>query len=641
LAVSAAADSLRGLITSSRELFSHAEARMPAQVRQGLLLSVLATFVFLTGLGATHLWDDDETFFAEVAREMNERNDLVVPWFNQRLFAHKPPFMYWMMIGAYRVFGVTEFAARFPSVLFGLANVLLIWRLGRLLYSPRVGLWAAIILATNLNFAVIARAATSDAELTFFCTLALYCFVRGTAGIRPSSDPGCAPVRAWPPGELLNKPRWTTFAAMYAAMGLAVLVKGPIGVLLPTAVVGLFLLWNREPAGPRALAAETTAKAGVFGLIWSILRQTFSPGPIVRTIWSLRPLSALAAVLLVAGPWYLAVGWKTEGAFLKGFFGVHHFGRFMNPMDNHAGPVWYYLAAMCVGFFPWVIFLSPTIIQWYRRVRDRHDWRASDLLCAAWCVVWFGFFSLASTKFPHYVVPAYPALALMTAAFLDRWIASTEIYARIPRRGAWVTVGTAGVGIMVVVPILEQYIFEQPGYAGLTGLPLVAGAIAGAYYTERKRVTPALVGLTASGAAFLVTLFAFAAVEVDRHQNSDLLAAAIREHAGNERPRIGHFHYYRPGLTFYCREPIESQFGPLDAQNFIRGSSPRYLLTSAHEYEALKSELPADTEVLARYPWFLKKGRGVVLLGRKAPPESAPIARKNAENGADPPSVVK
>jgi 4-amino-4-deoxy-L-arabinose transferase-like glycosyltransferase len=614
---------------------------MPAQVRQGLLLIVLGTFVFLTGLGATHLWDDDETFFAEVAREMNERNDLVVPWFNQRLFAHKPPFMYWMMIGAYRVFGVTEFAARFPSVLFGLANILLVWRLGRILYSPRVGFWAAIVLATNLNFAVIARAATSDAELTFFCTLALYFFVRGTAVIRPASEPLRAPRRSWPPGDSHRAPRWTTFAAMYAAMGLAVLVKGPIGILLPTAVVGLFLLWNREPASGLSPSAENNRKTGVPALLWNVLRRTFSPASIVRTIWNLRPLTALAAMLLVAGPWYLAVGWKTDGAFLKGFFGVHHFGRFMNPMDNHAGPIWYYLAAMCVGFFPWVVFLSPTIIQWYRRVRERRPWHSADLLCAAWCVVWFGFFSLASTKFPHYVVPAYPALALVTAAFLDRWIAATEIYARIPRRGAWVTIGTAGVGIMVVVPILEQYIFGEQGYAGLTGLPLLAGAVLGAYYTERQRITPALVGMTASGAAFLVMLFAFAAVEVDRHQNSSLLAAAIRAHAGSERPRIGHFHYYRPGLTFYCREPIESQFGPLDAQEFIRGSSPRYLLTSAHEYEALKADLPADTEVLARYPWFLKKGRGVVLLGRKDAPAPAPIARNDSGSGADSQSAVK
>src|SRR5436190_3239767 len=123
-------------------------AGMPLQLREGLVLVALAAVVFLTGLGATRLWDDDETFFAQTAREMFERGDLVVPWFNQTLFAHKPPFMYWMMIGAYHIFGVTEFASRLPSAIFGFASVLLIWLLGRILYLPWVGFWVGIMLSS-------------------------------------------------------------------------------------------------------------------------------------------------------------------------------------------------------------------------------------------------------------------------------------------------------------------------------------------------------------------------------------------------------------------------------------------------------------------------------------------------------------
>src|SRR5258708_28900084 len=163
---------------------------MPRQLREGLVLVALAAVIFLTGLGGTRLWDDDETFFAQTAREMFERGDLVVPWFNQSLFADKPPFMYWMMIGAYHVFGVTEFAARLPSALFGIATVLLLWRLGRILYSPGVGFWAGMILTTSLNFVVISRAATTDAELIFFCTLPIYLFVRATAPTQPCADAG-------------------------------------------------------------------------------------------------------------------------------------------------------------------------------------------------------------------------------------------------------------------------------------------------------------------------------------------------------------------------------------------------------------------------------------------------------------------
>lgn len=613
---------------------------MPNQLRQGILLTLVSLVVFLTGLGSTHLWDDDETYFAEAAREMAERNDLIVPWFNQRLFAHKPPFMYWMMIAGYRLFGVTEFAARIPSVLFGLATVLLVWRMGRILYSERIGYWAGIVLATSLNFAVISRAATSDAELSFFCTLALYLFVRGTATRR-------SPLAAGAPADLIWRadprtfdrafaPSWKVFALIYATMGMAALVKGPIGIILPTSVLGLFLLWIRERRLPTDVSRDSVQNSGsalaqasdasasrstwlqrTVVSFW----QVISPVRIAQAAWELRPLTAIALVLLVAGPWYFAVGWKTDGEFLKGFFGVHHFKRFTNGMDNHGAPAWYYPAVLCVGFFPWIVFLSPTLIQWYRRVRDRNECCPADILCASWCVVWFGFFSLATTKFPHYIVPAYPALALLTAAFLDRWIDVGAIYSKLPRRGAWLTTGIVGIGILVVVPILQQRFLQENGLAGLTGLPLIAAGVAGAYYTERGRIAAGLNALTGCAVAFLVLLFAFAAVEIDRHQNSDLIAKLIRAHVGSERPVIGHFHYYRPGLSYYCREPIESQFAPENAIDFLNQPGPRYLLTSTHEYEVLKPNLPADTEILAELPWFLKQGKGIVVLGRSRTPE--------------------
>jgi len=228
---------------------------MPQQVRQGLVLIAVTAVLFLPRLGATRLWDDDETYFAQVAREMYERGDLIVPWFNQALFSHKPPFMYWMMIGAYHLFGVTEFAARLPSALFGIANVLLVWRLGRMLYSAGVGFWAGIILATSLNFVVISRAATCDTELIFFCTLPIYLFVRGTATRHPSAN-GHTPVLLWDEANSGIEPTWSTYALVYATMGVAVMVKGPIGVILPTAVLGLYLLCRSAVDGSHRLPHE-------------------------------------------------------------------------------------------------------------------------------------------------------------------------------------------------------------------------------------------------------------------------------------------------------------------------------------------------------------------------------------------------
>ncbi len=137
-------------------------------MRSQLLLAAIAAVMFFANLGGTHLWDIDEAIFSQAAKEMLERGDAVVPYFNGAMFPDKPALMYWMMISAYQLFGVTEFAARFWSAIFGILSVLLTYRLGRLMFSPAVGFWSGLILASTLNFNVIARAATPDSFLVFF-----------------------------------------------------------------------------------------------------------------------------------------------------------------------------------------------------------------------------------------------------------------------------------------------------------------------------------------------------------------------------------------------------------------------------------------------------------------------------------------
>src|SRR5262249_58552044 len=129
--------------------------------------------------------------------------------------------------------------------------------------------------------------------------------------------------------------------------------------------------------------------------------RAFAPTRFLGTLWAMRPLTALAAVLLTAGPWFTAVGIKTRGEFLRSFFGVHHFHRFTSPMDNHGGSPFYYLLAICVGFFPWIIFLMPSCTEFVRRARGNHPFRSADRLIASWLVVLVGFFSLASTQLSH------------------------------------------------------------------------------------------------------------------------------------------------------------------------------------------------------------------------------------------------
>ena len=141
-----------------------------------LLIITLSSAVLVSYLGNSRLWDRDEPRNAGCAAEMLARGDWVVPVFNGELRTAKPVLLYWLIMSAYAVFGLNEFAARFPSALLGIGTVLATYHIGKRLFNPQVGLWSALLLTTSLMFNVASRAATPDASLLFFSTLALLVF---------------------------------------------------------------------------------------------------------------------------------------------------------------------------------------------------------------------------------------------------------------------------------------------------------------------------------------------------------------------------------------------------------------------------------------------------------------------------------
>ena len=390
-------------------------------MRQTALLASIAALVFFAQLGTARLWDVDEAIFSAAAREMYERGDAVVPYFNGELFTHKPPMMYWLMIAGYETFGVNEFAARFFSAVFGVGTVLLTYRLGRLMFSPAVGFWSALALASNLNFVLIARAATPDAFLVFFSTLALTAFVSSTAKAQAQSGPLNERNAPWA-GQTRFEPSWLGYACVYAALALGVLTKGPVGVVLPTAAIGLFLLG----------ALGTGGECAGGGLAREIELRT---APRQAGIWR--------AAFFAHDVEHAAADGDRRGV------GA---GRLVvclgGPQDRRRVADWVFRRAQLRAV------LAPNGEPWRAGVllpggdRDRFlsrgrccscrcslacaaSWRptirgAGTLLVLSWIAVWVGFFSLAGTKLPSYVVPAYPALALVTGSFRRSLAARAE-----------------------------------------------------------------------------------------------------------------------------------------------------------------------------------------------------------------------
>jgi 4-amino-4-deoxy-L-arabinose transferase-like glycosyltransferase len=256
----------------------------------------------------------------------------------------------------------------------GCGLVVITFLFGRAVAGFRCGLLCGLILTTSLGILVLVRLAITDMVLTFFIAGSLYSFylaLRDDAGPRSAS--------------------WASIG--WAAAALAVLTKGPIGILFPAAIVPLFI-W---------LSGHSQQ--------WSYLR--------IRT--------GAAVLCLILLPWYVAEAYVTQGEFLRVFFVKHNILRYLAVNSDHSGPWFYYLVVILAGFLPWSAFLPASVSAgWKYRSQAAGSDREPDLplFLLLWASVVLVFFSLAQTKLPNYVAPLFPALSLLVGWWCDRFLLS-------------------------------------------------------------------------------------------------------------------------------------------------------------------------------------------------------------------------
>jgi 4-amino-4-deoxy-L-arabinose transferase-like glycosyltransferase len=576
---------------------------MRESIRDQLLVAAFAALVLLPGLGATGLWDYDEALWAGTAAEMGRRDDWIVPFFNGELSIQKPPFMYWMMLIGTSIFGETDFAYRIGSALFGIAACVITYRIGRTIFDREVGLVAGAALATATMFDVVARGATPDSELVFFCTVALSCLMAPGTG----SVGGGSPLLA---GRL----DWLSAVLMYTAMGFAVLTKGPIGILLPMLSIGIFLLLDAGLAG-------SGRQGGAGAFLGRCLRG------VPRVVWQLRPVLGLVTFVAVVGPWFWFVQQQTEGAFGAGFLGTHNVQRFLQPFEKHRGSSLYYLPALLIGFFPWSMFEIPTVREAARRIVRPGRTGSGTLLLAVWIVTWIGFFSLAQTKLPNYILPAFPAAAVLTAAFLVGWARDDERASRFWMRTALALLtifGVMAVGTCRILPQLSWdgvpllrslHLTDAVGdvlrVASFGGGIMMAGGLLGLLLLSKGRRTECLAFYTAMSAAFVLFIFTVAAREADRHQPTRHLLGGIAADGHLSRP-IAQWGYPFPSLVHYSRGRVERCGNAADAVEFLRRHPDGVIVMATNESRDAPAP-PPEMVVVGEYPAFPERGRLLVL----------------------------
>jgi len=584
-----------------------------ARLKQAGLVAAVCAFVVLTNLGGPVLWDRDEPRNAGCAREMLARGDWVVPTFNGELRTHKPVLLYWAIMLAYQLLGVSELAARLPSAMAAIGTAVCTWRMGHRLFGPSAGVWAGVALATSLMFVVAGRAATPDALLILFSTLALTIYVCGTFRARYDTTPADAPPQPLVPGCYFPQ-HWPTAAALYAAMGMAVLAKGPVGFVLPTAVIGMFLLIVRLPRRPVEDAGSRTAGDWLLRVL-----APFEPLHFLTTCWTMRPLTAVFAVLAVALPWYCAVGLATEGEFLRGFFLEHNLGRATGVMESHRGSVLFYPAAILVGFFPWSVFALPLAIDTALQLRrdwspmaprgaaESNRWHAGYVLAVCWIGVYVVLFTLARTKLPSYVTPCYPALALLVGGYFDRWSRQSPAVAGRWLWAAFACLAIVGLAIGLGVPLAARRFLPGEEWLGLIGLTPLAGGVACLGLAAARNFRAAAGVFGAAAVTFAVLVFAVGADRASRHQQAPQLLAALA--ARSPEAELASYGLLEPSWVFYSGRPVRElkRITPEgnEAVAFLSTSPHAYLITTDKRLAQIGPLLPPGTTVIYAVPYFL------------------------------------
>ncbi len=359
---------------------------MGSYARPALLL-LLCALLFFLGLGTLGLTDRDEGSNAEAAREMVESGDWITPTLNGAPRFAKPAFLYWLISGSYRAFGVSEFTARLPSALFGIALVWMQYAFASRILGPAVGFRAALMLLLNFEILAIGRMVLTDMVLIFFTTLSIFSFF----------------LAMWGEGKAK---RW--YWGFYAGMGLATLTKGPVGIVVPLLAVLPYLWLTRR---------------------WrDVLREC-------------RPVAGTLVFFAVAAPWYTAMFMLHGSGYADSARG-DTLTRFFSIIGGHGGTVLFYVPILLLGFFPWSGFLPAALgasLGGSRAASIQDPQPALKVLCSVWILAVFLFFTLSSTRLPHYIAPLFPAAALLVAASWDRLLSDEG--GRWGRFSLWFTLG--------------------------------------------------------------------------------------------------------------------------------------------------------------------------------------------------------
>jgi hypothetical protein len=390
----------------------------------------------ILGIGRWDLWNPDEPRYAQVAKEMAARGDWILMHVNGDTYVDKPPLFFWLIaLSSFLWRGFTSFSARFPSAFLSTLTVLLTFFLGKKLYGSRTGFLSALILATNFEFAYLSTRANIDAPLTFITTASIFLFLQWhqhrKADGSEDKDKGSLSIYGF-----------------YIGMGLATLVKGPVGFILPLLVSLVYLLLLKD---------------------WKAMKR-------------MRLLTGMILFVVIVLSWYLPAVLKGGQDFLNQTLFHQTIERFAKG-TSHIRPPYYYFVNFPVDFLPWFFFLPGAVV--YGLSKRREGISKDFLFLLVWFVAIFFFFSFSKGKRAIYLLPLYPAASLMVGRLWDSYLSGSG---RFSVREIWITLPVYL--LIVLLFLMGIFLFVAPTVANFSVEPstseilkrIVKGAGSGARY---------------------------------------------------------------------------------------------------------------------------------------------------------------
>lgn len=509
---------------------------MNSPARDCLYLCTFAALLFLFALGTRDFWAPVEPRYGEIIRVMFSKGEWIVPTVNGDLYTDKPMLYFWLALIASKIAGgVSEWTVRLPAALGGVGFILTTYFIGRDFFSARVGLLAAVVLATCMR--VIWESRWAHVDMVFCCFFALSIYFGARSLL----------LRKGNPYEIL---------LAYVFMALATLTKGLIGVVLPGLIFVALMLTRRD---------------------WRMIVDAKLP-------------LGIPIFLLIGAPWFYLVNQATGGKWLSDFIYIHHLKRY-TAGAGHRQPFYYYFTTLPADFLPWTIFILPGLLAYrpYCRV-----WDAPVIqFFVLWFLAVFIFFSLSDTKRDLYLLPLLPALALFLGNYFDGLATNTLTEDPLLR---WLaTVGFAFVGLGGVVLPVVAWLVRPDAVSAIVpaSVVLAAGGIGAALFAWQRRALKTCAAVAAMMVAVVISASYGIFPYLEPFKSDRPFSVAIKRLVLPTAPlyvyadTMNDFNYYSE------REIIPVLASPAEAEKLWEGQKHGYLLIKDRDLKKLAS-IPAD-----------------------------------------------